>query len=244
MYRFLWAFIGAVVFVAPGSACAADEAELSKTLRTLLLKHLPDPLYEKATDWGKKKEFRELRIRRGKAAWEWAPKNDGLWRKIKVVAVDPHKTVTLRLADIHRDSPQTTSFTLFVAGDVWIDAAQEQWETGIKLYGASVRARARIWAKLRCNVSVKTEFKQVIPDLVCTMRVEKSEVGYDNVVVEHIAGLGGDAARFVGATGLKMIHQWKPSLERHLLDKANAAILKAGQDKEIRLGLSKMFLQK
>jgi hypothetical protein len=37
------------------------------------------------------------------------------------------------------------------------------------------------------------------------------------------------------------VTQWRPSLERDLLEKANAAIVKAGENKEVRLSLAKLF---
>ena len=39
------------------------------------------------------------------------------------------------------------------------------------------------------------------------------------------------------AAVMKLVKQVKPSLERRLLDKANAAIIKAGDSKEVRIGL-------
>jgi hypothetical protein len=35
--------------------------------------------------------------------------------------------------------------------------------------------------------------------------------------------------------------QWRPSIEKDALAKANAAIIKAGQHKEVRLSLAKLF---
>jgi hypothetical protein len=40
------------------------------------------------------------------------------------------------------------------------------------------------------------------------------------------------------------MHQWHPSFERDLLAKADAAIVKAGDTKEIRIGLSRWFGKK
>jgi hypothetical protein len=40
------------------------------------------------------------------------------------------------------------------------------------------------------------------------------------------------------------LHIWRPSLEHRLIDKANAAIVKAGDTKEVRLGIGKLFERK
>jgi hypothetical protein len=44
----------------------------------------------------------------------------------------------------------------------------------------------------------------------------------------------------IGETAHSLLNQWRPSIERDLLAKANAAIVKAGEQKEVRLSLSKL----
>ena len=73
------------------------------------------------------------------------------------------------------------------------------------------------------------------------LRVTRAEVGFDNLVVEHVAGVGGDAAQVLGDAARACLHQWRPSLEKRLLDKAAAAIVKAGDTREVRLSLSKLM---
>ena len=38
-----------------------------------------------------------------------------------------------------------------------------------------------------------------------------------------------------------MVKQMRPSLEKDMLEKANRAIVKAGDTKEVKLGLGKLF---
>ena len=61
-------------------------------------------------------------------------------------------------------------------------------------------------------------------------------------MIEHTAGVGGDAAKILGELLIDAIKQAKPELERDLLNKANAAIVKAADTKEVRLSLDS-FLQ-
>jgi hypothetical protein len=63
-------------------------------------------------------------------------------------------------------------------------------------------------------------------------------------VVEHIAGLGGEAAKLLGDAARGSIKQWRPSMEHELLAKANVAIVKAGDTKEVRVSLSKLLGKK
>ena len=73
------------------------------------------------------------------------------------------------------------------------------------------------------------------------MKVAKADLGYDNLKFDHVAGVGGEAAQLIGEAAHSMLKQWRPSIERDLLAKANAAIEKAGEHKEVRLSLAKLF---
>ena len=73
------------------------------------------------------------------------------------------------------------------------------------------------------------------------LKVTKADLRYDNLKFEHIAGVGGEAAEMIGELAHTAVNQWRPSLERDLLEKANAAIVKAGENKEVRLSLTKLF---
>jgi hypothetical protein len=80
-----------------------------------------------------------------------------------------------------------------------------------------------------------------LPDAVFRLRVLKSDFRYDNLVVEHTAGVSGEAAKVLGDAVISGMHRWKPSLERNLVAKANAAIVKAGDTKEVRVSLMDMM---
>ena len=55
----------------------------------------------------------------------------------------------------------------------------------------------------------------------------RSDLKYDNVVVEHTAGVGGSAAKMIGEAVHRALTRHRPSLERELLARANAAIVQA-----------------
>ena len=74
--------------------------------------------------------------------------------------------------------------------------------------------------------------------MIVRLHVLSSSFGYDDVVVEHTAGVGGDAAKVLGELMLGIVKQAKPSLERKLIEKANAAVVKAGDTKEVRVSLA------
>jgi hypothetical protein len=67
------------------------------------------------------------------------------------------------------------------------------------------------------------------------MRVLSSNIFYDHLVTEHVPGIGGEMAEWIGDAGHNLLKHLKPSLERNLLEKANTAIVRAADTKEVRL---------
>jgi hypothetical protein len=222
----------------------SSESELAATLRSLALQHMPTPLYAQEKDWGRTKLIPVPRIRNGQFKTVRVPKNDGHWRKIHVEALNPRDTLVVDVRDVVRPAAGVMNFTLHAAMDVRFNVTQEHWENGLKLYGTSVRARARIQATMKCTVETQAELKDFIPEFALIVKVTEAKTSYDNLVVEHIAGIGGDGAKLLGGAAHDMIQQWKPSWERALLDKANAAILKAAGHKEYRVSLDRLWKSK
>jgi hypothetical protein len=230
----------------PGLTGSAKD-ELAGALRGLLLKNLPDPLYEAAPNWGNQAEVKRLRLR-GRvrelhAEMTHAPRNDGVWRKIRVEAVNPPETLVFDVRDVTTPAPGKIHFQTFTAVDVLVNFHQQRWESGFKLFDAKARAKARVKITLDCEAEGKIETEQLLPELVIQLKVAKADLRYDNLKFEHIAGLGGEAAQIIGEAAHAAIKQWRPSIERDLLAKANAAIVKAADKKEIRIGLNKLFLK-
>src|SRR5207302_6261467 len=130
----------------------------------------------------------------------------------------------------------------FVAFEARVEYDHQNWDRGLRLYSGSVEARMRVTAALRCEATTKLEANgTLLPDAVFRLRVTDAHVGYDHFEVEHIAGVGGDLAELIGAAAKAGVEQWRPSLERRMLEKADAAIVKAGDTKEVRLSVLKLL---
>jgi hypothetical protein len=248
------AFFPAIFWNAPAAAqadIAPSAAELGSMLRSLIIPCLPDPLVEQSFDWGKQE--------RVAVGLEWRRKgsllkpevmkqmrNDGHWRKIAVQANNPEKTLKLIVNDVKSPEPKRMTFSVELEMPVNLKFEQQLWRSGVRLYSGETRARCRAVLRLECESTSRSEKKPsaLLPDIVFRMRVLTAKLNYYDFVVEHTAGVGGDAAKLLGEAVHETIRTWKPSLERKLLDKANAAIVKAGDTKEIRLGLSKLLDRK
>jgi hypothetical protein len=223
---------------------STDRAQaLAASLRGLLLQWLPQPLYEKAPGWGATKEVTTGIKWKGKLHLRPEPvrgqRNHGDWRKVRMTADNPANTLVLELRNVRPGGDGKTLFTAFIAANCRVEYEHQKWDAGVRLYSASARARLRITMTLDCELTSRlVPTGGVLPDLVFRVRVTRADARYDHFVVEHVVGVGGDAAKLLGEAiqgGAKRLH---PSIERHLLEKANAAVEKAADTKEIRLGLS------
>jgi hypothetical protein len=225
---------------APAASPAAPAAtlnQLSSALRTFLLANIPATLYSKSRNWDRQEispKLKGLRV-------VHVPRNDGTWRKIKVTPDNPARTLEVKVSDLKNRGKDKMTFKTFVALGTRVEMEEQIWESGHRLYSGSMRARLRIKLDLDVENTIKLDYKGgILPDVVFRLKIIAAKVSYDNLVVEHIAGVGGSAARLTGEAIRSALKKWKPSVERDLLAKASATLLKAGDTKEIRLGLGSL----
>jgi hypothetical protein len=222
---------------------------LAGTLRGFLVKSLPNPLYEDTRHWGGQKPVQEIKWR-GKGLHVHAEKievlkNDGRWWKVRVTGERLADTLVFDLRDARQLEPGRMTFTAFISFDTHIDFDRQTWHNGRRTYSGSIRARMRIKLTLRCEATARFDAGSgPLPDAIFRLRVLQAESGYDNFVVEHIGGLGGEAAKLLGDAARGGLKQWRPSMERELLARADAALVKAGDTKEVRVSLSKLLTKK
>jgi hypothetical protein len=233
-----------VARAAAPSAEPADTEALAKSLRDLLLKNLPDPIVESSQGWGNQKDgVVGVKYHKDGAALRTeqlrGKLNDGHWRKVSVRGTNPERSLALSIKDAEFPEPGKTTFTALLGLDCDLKFEQQLWRNGMRLYSGETRGRCRAALALKCEVASRTEKKpdSFIPDVVFRVRVTDAQLFYDNLVIEHTAGVGGDAARLLGDALIHTVKQAKPALERDLLAKANAAIVKAADTKEIRVSL-------
>jgi hypothetical protein len=223
----------------PSSALSAltgnqTTASLSGNLRALIVESFPDPLFEDQSHWGKRRETPRGKLR-----------NDGRWWKVRVAGRNVKDSLVVDLRDLQQPGKGVTTFRLFVSFDAVIVMDRQTWKLGARLYSGETRARCRVRLTLDCEALAKFEKgKKPVPDAVFRLRVLRSDLAYDNLVVEHTAGVGGETAKVLGDAVIGGMRQWKPSIERNLREKANAAIVKAADTKEVRVNLLDLFAAK
>jgi hypothetical protein len=222
---------------------------LAGSLRGFVVKAMPVPLYEDVRHWGLQKPVSQVKWR-GKGLHVHAErvevmKNDGRWWKVCVTAERLADTLVLDLRDVQQTEPGRMTFTTFISFDTHVDYDRQTWHTGTRTYSGSIRARLRVKLTLHCEATARLDAGSgLLPDAVFRLRVLEATSDYDNFVVEHIAGLGGETAKLLGDAARGSLKQWRPSMERELLAKADAAIVKAGDTKEVRVSLAKVLARK
>ena len=221
-----------------------DEQTLTPFLRELLLKAMPVPLGESNGNWGQQREVAVgVKWHRLKPEVMHAVKNDGHWTKVRVEAIDPANSFGFILKDLKSPVPNTTTFEATMGLNVRVTHEQQLWKAGHRLYAGEVRATARVAVKVNCEMTTRFEKTpgNFLPTAVVRVRVTDADLSYGELKCEHIARLDGKPAEVVGDVVLRTLLRVKPSLETSLKDKANAAIVKAADTKEIRVELDKLF---
>jgi hypothetical protein len=230
----------------PPAALSDFAASLGPSFRALMLQFVPTPLYEDHKHWGMQKEVETIKwMGQGlKVHPEKVKelKNHGVWKKVVVQTPMLSQSLVCEVRNLVASEPGKMTFSLLLAFDTAIDYDRQRWDKGVRLWSGNVKARMKVMLTLNCEVQSRVEASdKLVPDMVLRLRVVSSDLQYDNLVVTHVPGLGGDAAQILGDAVHNAVKKLKPSLERKLLDKGNAAIVKAADSKEIRISFMKLL---
>jgi hypothetical protein len=221
---------------------------LAGSLRGHLVRNLPPVLYEAAPGWGEQKlvpngiEWKGQGFKVRPKVQE-THKNHGTWTAVRIAtAGNLADSLVFDLRNVQNPEPGRLTFDVFLSFDGRIDCNQQVWRSGVRVHSGSYRARFRAKLLLRCEVTARLEpGKQWLPDAVVRLRATGAHLAYDNVAVEHAAGVGGELANLLGEAVKGGLRQWHPSLERALLAKADAAIVQAADTKDVRVSLGKLL---
>ena len=199
--------------------------------------------------WGKQKEYAvgKVMLRRPDKLPPDAPReivNDGLWRRFTVSARDPEKTLAIGITRIEPHGRRDKLVaTVNVVMDINFRMEQQLWKRGHELYSGETRGHCQAAVRLKATVVHKTEFKpgQFLPEIALKITTTEAKLWYDKLVIDHTAGLDGEDAKAVGDFVIDTIKSTMPELEKQLLEKGNAAILKAAGTKEFKVELDKLM---
>jgi len=222
---------------------------VAKILRDMLVPKVPDPLTKSNQNWGHQKAVTVIkRQREGLRFWTEPVQefqNDGLWRRVEVRIPEPTK-LSLAITELTFAADGKILATVAIACPrVDVKLEQQLWRNGTRLYGGETRAHCAAAVTMKAVVTTKTEYKKggflPIPEITLQVRATEALVFHDELIVDHTAGLDGDAAKVFGDLIVRIVLAAKPDLERDLLQKANAAVVKAAGTREFKLAFDKIL---
>src|SRR5581483_3894579 len=95
-------------------------------------------------------------------------------------------TLVLDIRNFQQAGPGRVTFDVFLGLDLRLYYEQQLWESGVRLYSGSARARLRAKVLMQCELAARLEDNgTILPDAVFRLRVTRASFGYDNLVVEH-----------------------------------------------------------
>ncbi len=231
---------------------AVDTQAMTETFKKLLLANLPTPLVESKTGWDIQREVTigiewekvgKIRFRPKEMK---AVRNDGHWEKVSVTAVDPEKSLALKLGNVRTGKDGQTLFDADLGLDVRVVYEQQMWAFGKRLYAGETHAKCHTDVKMVVELSnsVETQPGSYLPTLMFRARVKEADLTYRDLVCEHTLGLNGEAAKKLGKIVYDIVKKLKPDLEKDLLSKANAGIVQAADTKELKVEFDKLLAGK
>jgi hypothetical protein len=222
---------------------AAEAVALTRILTDLFRRHLPDPLAQTSDNWGQQEEVRGNRRR----IKDWHivsepyeyKRNQGLWRRL-TLRVPDRQCVHVGVRDIQfprRGCLQGTILT--VVEEMKLQLEQQHWCHGVRLYSCDIRAHCKVGLTLFAQVTSQQAHSPtaLLPNYIFTVRVYQARLDYDRVVVDHIMGLDGQAAKIAGDTIREIVRRFKPDLEEQLRQRAEAAIVRVTDNRQLHLTL-------
>lgn len=240
--------VAGLLTIIAGAGLRAQEPDstlpqIAELMKPFLVKAIPPVLFEHSRGWG--------RTARVPHAVHWhglrpeiatTPRNDGHWQKVRLAPRNLAGTLDFRMSPPTKIDVDRQSFQVYLSFLATVDYEHQLWESGVRLYSGSTRARLRVKLWMDVENTVRWDkTKSFLPDLVIRLRATSAKLAYDELVVEHTAGVGGSAAKIIGETIEGLVREVQPDLERRLLDKAGAAIVRAADTREVRLGLGSIL---
>lgn len=234
------------LFAQSSPASQGSVEQLGDVLKPLLMDALPKYLHASSQNWG-----HQVNVPVGvkwsglKPSVQKSPRNHGEWKRLFVTTQNLPRTLDLKIRDVKNVNTEKQTFKVFLTFQMGVEYEQQNWESGARLWSGSVRARAQVKLEMECENTIRVDLdKNYLPDFIIRARATSAKLSYDHLVIEHINGVGGDAAKVIGAAVHGVVKKARPSIERDMLAKANAAIVKAADTKEIRVGFGGLLKAK
>ena len=213
--------------------------EITGLLKQAVLKHLPASIaIEKQHNWGR--QTRVLSVHGVQATH--VMRNHGEWEKVKTVAPDLSQNLRMEVYSLSSPGENRIAFKIHLGMPAAVEVEKQTWQRGIRLVSTRSRARLQIMADL----IVETKMSQVSEDSaaadhVASFQLNGARTRCECFVVQSIDGIGGEMAKTAGCLLEQAFKPWRWKIESDFQQKICDAVLTAGGDSEVRLGLTKLL---
>ncbi|MBI2826568.1 MAG: hypothetical protein HYX69_17995 [Planctomycetia bacterium] len=234
------AALGAIIALAvfsPGTvaraadaAFASSEQSLSELIRTTIVDSLPRE-FTGQDKWGEKKAIAsglKFSTHGGRLKIDQRTKevNHGLWTQYKATLIDPERHLRVRLSGLRRTAPGRLAFQLALAARVDGEARVERWRRGVKMLNFKAVAGSVVEAVLDCEVGIRTEATNFMPELVVEPHVDRVRLTLVDIDLKRVSKIGGDAAEELGDQLRHTLENELQAREAKVASKLNEALVK------------------
>src|SRR5205807_77535 len=105
----------------------------------------------KNENWGHQVMVPAVRLKRGRPPISKVARNHGEWRKLIITAQDLQRTLDVKLSDIKTIDAERQHFKVFFTFQMGVYYDHQNWESGLRLWSGSVRARTQLKVNLDCE---------------------------------------------------------------------------------------------
>ena len=177
--------------------------EISQITARLIAEAIPRE-YERSKDWGRTKSittglrssgnFFKFDIHRRKSEVK-----HGVWKKYRVVLVEPEKNLAVRIDNLRDIGPGRTALTLSIAAKLHGWARAKMYDRGIHLIALEAEADASIRLSLDAEIALEpVPTTSWLPGVAIRPVITDARLTFDEFRLTRISDLRGSAARELG----------------------------------------------
>lgn len=209
-----------------------DHANLSETLRAVVLTAIPDQ-YEDLRQWGRTREvFGGVRMQQHGLNIRFSEKkrkvNHGMWHRYKIELIDPARHLNLTIDRIRPLTAGRFAFQIHLRSKLRCRGDFEHWVLGVKGLNFTIVSEADVELIADCELAIQTKLNRgsLLPDLVLDPKVSRVQLFLKEIDVRRIGEIRGDIAESVGDMSRHDIENLLQAQEERVKRKMNEAINK------------------
>lgn len=230
----------------PSLAPKADYAELSKMIRTVILKEAPKEFHA-APAWNLSTPFPpRLRLpnlpRTTIKVGDHVELAHGSWKRARVTMEDPERDLSLTVTDVKQIDSSKYRVAVTSSAPLLVDYEFQQWLNGLLLLNIEGRAKAKLKVDLECDVALSLNALKFPPEVTVDPKIAALKVDLQDLEVfnpatanrpDRAQNINSELRNFVQGT----IREAEPGIQ----DEANKAIAKALRDGKGTFSAAKLF---